>query len=150
MKASCLCGKVKIRIGALTGPYELCHCNRCKKHTGSAFNPVIDSSVEGYEVISGKENIVSFKAPIIESKPQYQVWFCNTCGSPLPDPEPAHEVVEIPVGIIDSEITNTPDKRVFIEQSYSWLNLFSKIKSFSKYELAEYRKSNGRTRYSEK
>jgi len=149
MKASCLCGKVQIKIGELTGPYELCHCNRCKKHTGSAFNPVVDTSVEGYKILSGKENIVSFTAPIIETKPGYQVWFCDTCGSPLPDPEPSNCVVEIPAGIIDSDIVNTPDKSVFVEQSYSWLRFLSKIQSFTKSEFVEFRKSNGRTRCTE-
>lgn len=149
MKASCLCGKVRIQIGSLSGPFELCHCNRCKKHTGSAFNPVVDSSVEGFKILSGKENISTFKAPLLEAGPHYQVWFCSTCGSPLPDPAPVHEVVEIPAGIIDSEIAVTPDKSVFIEQSYSWLSLLSKIKCFTKSEIAAYRKSNGRKRYIE-
>ena len=61
MKASCLCGKVQIKIGDLTGPFELCHCNRCKKHTGSAFNPVLDSTVEGYEIISGRKMLFFLK-----------------------------------------------------------------------------------------
>ena len=147
MKASSLCGKVQIKIGDLTGPFELCHCNRCKKHTGSAFNPVLDSTVEGYEIISGKENVVSFKAPLVEAEPHYQVWFCKTCGSPLPNPEPERDIVEIPAGIIDAELPVTPDKSVFVEQSYSWLHLLTKIKRFTRSEFSEYRKSHGRKRY---
>ncbi len=147
MQASCLCGIVQIRIGHLTGPYELCHCNRCKKHTGSAFNPVLDSTVKGYKVLSGRENIASFTAPLLETEPRYQVWFCNTCGSPLPDPDPTHDVVEIPAGIIDTEIEIKPDKSVFTEQSYSWLVLLSKIQRFTKSEIAEFRKRHGRKRY---
>jgi len=123
MRASCLCGTVQIKLGTLTGPYELCHCNRCKKHTGSAFNPVLDS--------------------------RYQVWFCNTCGSPLPDPAPAHDFVEIPAGIIDTKIESTPDKSVFTEQSYAWLDSLSDIKRFTQSELTGYRKSYGRSRYTE-
>ena len=149
MRASCLCGTVQIKLGTLTGPYELCHCNRCKKHTGSALNPVLGFTLEGYEILSGKENIVSFKAPLIEAEPRYQVWFCNTCGSPLPDPAPAHDFVEIPAGIIDTKIESTPDKSVFTEQSYTWLDSLSDIKRFTQSELTGYRKSYGRSRYTE-
>ena len=146
MKASCLCGKVQIKIGRFTGPYELCHCNRCRKHTGSAFNSVLDSTVDDYEILSGEENIVSFKAPLIDSQPNYQVWFCNTCGSPLPDPDPAGDIVEIPAGIIDGEIEITPDKSVFIEQSFSWIKQLAKLQGFTKPEIVEFRRKYGRAR----
>jgi len=150
MKASCLCGSVQIYIGAYTGPYDLCHCNRCKKHTGSAFNPEIDTLVEGFEITAGKENIESYKAPIIESEPAYQIWFCKKCGSPLPNPEPTGEVVEIPAGIIDGDIPIKPDKIIFVEQGYPWLNVYSTIKSFTKEEFFKFRERYGRKRCAEK
>ena len=37
IKGSCLCGGVKFEIRGSKGPFELCHCNRCRKATGSAF-----------------------------------------------------------------------------------------------------------------
>jgi len=147
MKASCLCGKVEFQIGAATGPYELCHCNRCKKHTGSAFNPVIDTSVDGYQIVQGRNNIQSYSAPILKSAPQYQVWFCKTCGSPLPDPDPTGEVVEIPAGIIDSSHDCEPDKSVFTEYSYRWLERINDIKWFTSVEFADFRKRFGRVRW---
>ena len=63
------------------------------------------------------------------------------------DPDPTHDVVEIPAGIIDTEIEIKPDKSVFTEQSYSWLELLSKIQRFTKSEIAEFRKRHGRKRY---
>ena len=33
----CLCGGVRFEIVQAVGPFELCHCNRCRKVSGSAF-----------------------------------------------------------------------------------------------------------------
>lgn len=147
MKASCLCGAVEIQTGPVTGPYELCHCDRCKKRTGSAFNPVIDTTVEGYRILRGRDNIQSYSAPVLKSPPQYQVWFCKTCGSPLPDPDPAGDVVEIPAGIIDDSHDCEPDKSVYAEHSYTWLENVACIKRFTGAEFAGFRKRFGRVRY---
>ena len=37
IRGSCLCGGVKFEVRGSKGPFELCHCNRCRKATGSAF-----------------------------------------------------------------------------------------------------------------
>ena len=34
---SCLCGGVRFEIAKALGPFELCHCSRCRKASGSAF-----------------------------------------------------------------------------------------------------------------
>lgn len=148
MIASCLCGEVKIEFGEPLGPFELCNCNRCKKHTGSAFNPVVDVSATDFKVVAGKDCIKSYIAPLLEREPRYKVWFCTNCGSPLPDPEPAGEVVEIPAGIIDGVLEVEPDKSIFSEQSFSWVERINKIRSFTSKEFIRYREKYGRTRCS--
>jgi len=37
IRGSCLCGGVKFEITRAVGPFELCHCARCRKASGSAF-----------------------------------------------------------------------------------------------------------------
>jgi len=34
---SCLCGGVRFAIAKAVGPFELCHCRRCRKSSGSAW-----------------------------------------------------------------------------------------------------------------
>ncbi|MCZ6459403.1 MAG: aldehyde-activating protein, partial [Gammaproteobacteria bacterium] len=36
-KGQCLCGAVAFEVEEIIGPFELCHCTRCRKSTGSAF-----------------------------------------------------------------------------------------------------------------
>ena len=38
---SCLCGGVRFEVDRVVGPFELCHCNRCRKVSGSAFTAMV-------------------------------------------------------------------------------------------------------------
>ena len=64
-KGSCLCGKVKFEFSKGDGPFEICHCNRCRKVTGSAGMPALCVKIEDFRYISGMEMIKTFEAPII-------------------------------------------------------------------------------------
>lgn len=35
IRGSCLCGGVRFEITRFIGPFELCHCSRCRKASGS-------------------------------------------------------------------------------------------------------------------
>ena len=37
IQGGCLCGGVRFEIDRAVGPFELCHCRRCRKASGSAF-----------------------------------------------------------------------------------------------------------------
>ena len=146
MNASCLCGKVELKIGAFTGPFELCHCRKCRKHTGSAFNAVIDSVASEFKVLRGQHLYKSYIAPLQDTPPNYQVWFCSNCGSPLPDPTPKGDAVEVPVGLINSAICTTPDKNVFTEHMLPWISGIADLKGFTKDQYAAYQRKYGRKR----
>ena len=46
ISGSCLCGGVRFEIEKAVGPVEICHCNRCRKTTGSASLPAIGVMTE--------------------------------------------------------------------------------------------------------
>ncbi len=37
IRGSCLCGGVRFEIARAAGPFELCHCSKCRKVSGSAY-----------------------------------------------------------------------------------------------------------------
>ena len=37
IRGACLCGGVRFEVERAAGPFELCHCSRCRKVSGSAF-----------------------------------------------------------------------------------------------------------------
>jgi len=86
IKGSCLCGGVKFEIRGSKGPFELCHCNRCRKATGSAFAAGLRVRGEDLRIVQGQELIKTFVAPIIDAPPPYTNRFCGRCGSPVPVP----------------------------------------------------------------
>lgn len=41
IRGSCLCGGVTFEVTKVEGPFEVCHCNRCRKLSGAAAMPSI-------------------------------------------------------------------------------------------------------------
>ena len=77
IKGECLCGAVQFEVASVVGPFELCHCNRCRKSSGSAYAAIVGVAVEGFRVTSGAKLIRSFEFPIVELPPGYRRFFCQ-------------------------------------------------------------------------
>ena len=88
VRGSCLCGGVRFEIDKAVGPTELCHCNRCRKVSGSAALLMIGVNAEDYRFLAGSEFVKTYAAPILYTPPAYHSTFCSECGSPVPPPTP--------------------------------------------------------------
>jgi len=80
---SCLCQAVKYELTDDAFRKVLCHCTECKKATGSAFMANNWYQKDQLRVISGQENLQSYKYHSTESGVTLDRSFCSTCGSPL-------------------------------------------------------------------
>ena len=69
IKGSCLCAGVRFEIARVLPLFEFCHCNRCRKATGSAFSAAFATRPEDFRLVQGKELISSYEAPILEAPP---------------------------------------------------------------------------------
>jgi len=136
---SCLCGGVRFEIERAIGPFELCHCNRCRKSSGSAFVAGVGVRVDEYRLLTGRELIASYDAPILERPPAYRVFFCTRCGSMVPEPEPSGEWFEIPAGLLEGDPSVRPDKHIFAELEPAWLEIAARLPRLTKAELIELR-----------
>lgn len=141
IRGSCLCGSVRFEIKRVVGPFELCHCNRCRKVSGSAFAAMVGVRTEDFRLLQGKELITAYEAPLIESPPPYQTFFCSRCGSPVPDPDPSSPWFEIPAGLLDGDPGVRPDKHIFIELKAPWVEIADTLPQFDKQALLELRRS---------
>ena len=99
-KGSCLCGRVTFEIETVVGPVEYCHCNRCRKVSGSSALLMIGVSTKGFRFLTGKESVKSYYAPVLYSAPAYHNSFCTECGCSVPDLNPEGEWFELPMGIL--------------------------------------------------
>ena len=59
----CLCGGVRFEVDAFVGPFELCHCNRCRKVSGTAFMAAIGVRRDQFRWLSGTALIKRYELP---------------------------------------------------------------------------------------
>lgn len=140
IKGSCLCSGVTFQVAKFVGPYELCHCARCRKASGSGFQATIGARVEDFQLLSGAEMIATYDAPLLYGPPAYRVSFCRRCGSQVPKPPPHVEWFEIPAGLLDEDPGLRPDKHIFVELAPAWLPIHDGAPEMPLPELLRLRK----------
>jgi hypothetical protein len=141
----CLCGGVRFEIDAAVGPFELCHCPRCRKASGSAFSAAVGVRAADFRLLQGAELIGRYAAPILRSPPPYQVAFCSRCGSPVPDPPEGASWFEIPAGLLEGDPGARPDRHIFVEHRPAWSEGLDALPQLTMQELGELRRRVGRT-----
>lgn len=139
MHGSCLCGGVTFEVDEAIGPFELCHCPRCRKVSGSAFFAGVYVEAHAFRLTSGQELIRSYEAPLLERPPAYRVTFCSRCGSPVPDEPADGETIEIAAGLFDDDPGRRPDKHIFVDVRSPWFEIDDTLPRLTKAELIEVR-----------
>jgi hypothetical protein len=139
IRGSCLCGAVEFEIQRLAGPFELCHCSRCRKSSGSAYLAGIGVSASDFRFVRGRDHIAVFELPVREHAPGYRRPFCRTCGSPVPEPEPSDSFYEIPAGVLDDDPQIRPDRHIFVECRAAWTPRGDGLPELDKHALLEMR-----------
>jgi hypothetical protein len=139
IRGSCLCGGVKFEVARAVGPFELCHCSRCRKANGSAFVAGLGVRRDDFRLITGRELIKTYEAPVRETPPGYRTCFCSTCGSPVPDPNTDAPWFEIPAGVLDDDPELRPDKHIFVEFKSSWFTITDRLPQLDEAALARLR-----------
>ena len=139
IRGSCLCGSVKFQITRAVGPFELCHCARCRKASGSAFTATVGVRREDLCVTSGRELIRAYQAPVREVPPGYRTFFCGHCGSPVPNPNPETDWLEVPAGALDDDPQLRPDRHIFIERKSPWFEITDRLPQLDKAALVRLR-----------
>jgi hypothetical protein len=120
IRGTCLCGAVRFEIDRAAGPFELCHCTRCRKSSGSAYLAGLGVRVADFRFVQGPEHIAHFALPVRRQPPPYARPFCRICGSPTPVANPRGEWTEIPAGLLDDDPEIRPDRHIFTEHRAPW------------------------------
>jgi len=134
-RGGCLCGAVQYYAGPLTGPFELCHCKRCQRVSGSAFAAGV--RVGEVRFITGAEQVRHVELPVRESPPAYRHTFCGVCGSPVPDPRTTADQ-EIAAGGLE-QLPLTPDRHIYVERMASWAHVDDGVPKLTKAGIRELR-----------
>lgn len=120
---SCLCGAVRFQIDGEFERFYLCHCEFCRKDTGSAHAANLFSSIASLKWISGESNVRQFNLPAT----RHSKCFCNKCGSALPMMQMEGKLLVVPAGSLNSEIQHRPNAHIFISSKASWDDALDKV-----------------------
>ena len=127
IRGGCLCGGVRFEIARAVGPFELCHCSRCRKASGSAFVPWLVVLREDFSFLQGEELIRRYEAPLSKKPPPYRTSFCGRCGSPVPDAKSESSRVEVHAGILDDDPGLRPERHILVEAKSSWFTITDEL-----------------------
>jgi hypothetical protein len=141
IRGSCLCGGVRFEIARAVGPFDLCHCARCRKVSGSAYRAWLGVRREDFRFLQGEDLIRIYERPVSESPPPYDSSFCSRCGSAVPNPSKAAEPwFEIPAGALDDDPGIEPDKHIYVESKAAWDRIADDLPQMTKAEIQASRK----------
>lgn len=141
IRGSCLCGGVKFEITRAVGPFELCHCGRCRKASGSAFVAGLGVKRADFRLVQGRDLIETFEAPVREFPPPYRAHFCRRCGSPVPDAAGDAPWLEVAAGLLDDDPQLRPDKHIFVDVKSPWFKIMDDLPQLDRITLMRLRKA---------
>ena len=126
---SCLCGEVRFEIAGEFEHFYLCHCEYCRKDTGSAHAANLFSSAAALKWVSGEDHVRQFNLPAT----RHNKCFCGTCGSALPMIQMNGQLLVVPAGSLDSELPMRPDAHLFMSSKACWDDALEKVPTFDRF-----------------
>jgi hypothetical protein len=115
-KGSCLCGRVSYEVTEEIGDFGFCHCQSCRKASGSAHAANVGISRSSF-LLNDPDGLVTE----FESKPGKFRSFCSRCGSPLyAYLSDSPEYVRIRLGSLDTDFDKKPSAHTFVGHSAKW------------------------------
>jgi hypothetical protein len=120
----------------LCGAPHKCHCNRCRKVSGSCALASIGVKSEDYRFLTGHEFVRFYDAPILYAEPAYRSIFCSACGCQVPPPDlPPGVHFEIAAGLFDDDPGVRADRHIFVELWPAWDDTRDNLPRFTAREL---------------
>ena len=120
MRASCLCGGIRIEITGKLGPAFTCHCSRCRKSRSAAHATNGFTSLDGIRFEKGEDLLVPYKLP--EAK-VYTPVFCKICGASMPRLRTETGTAIIPLGSLDDDLERGADDHIFTGSKAPWFTI---------------------------
>ena len=115
-QGSCLCGGVKYEIYEKFSNIIQCHCQKCRKATGTAFATNAPVAKSAFKLLQGEALLKSFQSSKVSTR-----YFCSTCGShvyAIKNTEP--EFYRIRLGLLDNNLNESLGPHVFVGSKANW------------------------------
>ena len=116
-RGSCLCGKVHFEIDSRVRRFYFCHCEQCRKLTGSAHAANLLSQPAEIRWLQGEKNVRRYDDA---NGRQFSHVFCVECGSALPFLNLSATALIIPAGSLDSPVDMEVTHNIFWGEAADW------------------------------
>ena len=114
LRASCLCGAMRFEIrGPLVGINQ-CHCDKCRKESGTGSSTFIPVHAEQFTWISGADLVGEYRGD------GWAIERCKVCGSLAPDHNQKRALYNIPAGLLDDDIGVDVAHHMFVGDKAGW------------------------------
>lgn len=113
----CLCGRIHYQVDIDNNIDKLifCHCQRCRKWNGSAFNSAIVIEAKKLIILQGLESIKTY------SNNGVNRIFCAECGSNLfTSRDNAPDIYRLRVGSLNSPIYPQQKIHIYTDSKANW------------------------------
>jgi hypothetical protein len=117
LDGSCLCGAVTYRVAAPFLRFVHCHCERCRKASGSAHASQLVVEPRRFAWVTGRELAVRYDLPAAAA---FATTFCSRCGAPLPHQTRSGRHVIVPAGSLDAEPSLRPQAHAYVASRAGW------------------------------
>lgn len=119
--ATCLCGASRLTLGQPLEAAGICHCEDCRKCTGSAFNISVPFGVSEEFFVQGPTHSYTKS---VDGGQELSRHFCSKCGSPLFTSSPKHpDRVFVKAGVLDDPSIVKPAYECWTQSSVPWSNI---------------------------
>jgi hypothetical protein len=118
LHGSCLCGGVRFELTAEPDTLRYCHCESCKKLSGSGATVNARVPSTAIRILEGEDLLQSFQPAEGSSKT-----FCLACGSNLfGGGWPESESSSVRISAIDSPFDRKPEAHTYVRSVAPWEN----------------------------
>jgi hypothetical protein len=126
IRGSCLCGRVRFVVEPPFIRASHCHCERCRKHSGTAVCTQARVHKSQFQLLEGEDSIRVY------GKGQGAVKaFCLNCGSSLFGGDwPEGDQVSIRMGAFDDDPEIRPQLHTFVDDRAPWDEITDDLPQF--------------------
>jgi len=130
VRGRCLCGHVRYEYDGPVGPATYCHCEDCRRCTGSAFNVGVRVEKAAFRIVAGTPRGFTKRG---DSGGELTRHFCPECGSPIFTSAPGHpDAVFVKAGTLDDPAVVRPTDQIWVQSMVPWSRIDPATRSFAR------------------
>ena len=123
---SCLCGKIQYTIDSELSDFGYCHCQSCRKASGSAHAANAGIERKDLTLLDPEKVLREY-----ESSPGKYRAFCSNCGSPIyAYLEETLELIRIRLGTLDTPFAKNAKAHTFVGDKAEWETIYGDLPQF--------------------